>query len=352
MSASDKGSWLGRDEKYHPKSRIFLSADIIDSVTKKGRSSDEWAQGFANFLSNFQTLYRGAFNDAIDGRSPCGRRDCESPCTLEERKAGNGTGVDVWKYMGDEIVLMAELSCLNHDASLYVLALAEAIRKFNKDESSLRVKGTAWVAGFPVRNIELHLPKNMHRNNNNPDSLGSEESKNEKKTESEGVKDFLGPSIDLGFRLSEEASEDQLIVSPSLAYLIASAVIERGGPSLDLYFGGMKRIKGFKNKQPLFWYALGDKLGAPVPPEELKNFYERRADGSSPFPFIPPPNNAAYNVKFNKTVRAHKDVDYSVHRDFEPATGGTGTSEPKKENPWVRPKITAKEFKESRQGIS
>ena len=91
--------------------------------------------------------------------------------------------------------------------------LAEAIKKFNGGNSSLRVKGTAWVAGFPVRNIELYIPKNMHKN----------------KAEPECVRDFLGPSIDLGFRLSKKASEARLILSPSLAYLIASAAIEREG---------------------------------------------------------------------------------------------------------------------------
>jgi hypothetical protein len=215
-STPSKRPWDKNDNTdFHPKKRIFLSIDAIgstklkSSLIERGSTPDIWATYFLAFLPEVVVVYRKKLVEAINRQC---RNNCTHPCVpkLGKEEESRHT-VNVWKYIGDEVVLVAELTCKEHHASLHVLALADTIKQFNSDfadkpipddpNNLLRFKGTAWIAGFPVTNIELVLPSPI---------------------KDQTVKDFLGPSIDLGFRLSKFASEDRLIISASLAHLIAS----------------------------------------------------------------------------------------------------------------------------------
>jgi len=243
--------WEHRDLKQHPKQRIFLSIDAIGStkfksfLAEKGCSSGVWASGFSGFLSDVLVRFREKFVETA--RKHC-RVTCKHPCVSEasskNKKASKPT-VNVWKYIGDEVVLMAELTCGSYQPSQFVLALAETVKYYNRDSIRKKIwgdlanppffKGTAWVAGFPVTNVELDLPG---------------------PTQSQEVKDFLGPSMDLGFRLSKFASKDRLIVSASLAYFIVHGR-SLGKKKMPLCFGGLVEAKGVRgDKHPLIWYPL------------------------------------------------------------------------------------------------
>ena len=186
----------------HSKQRIFLSIDVTDSTKIKSSSSqpeytsNEWAKTFLSFLHRIDVVYKKKLVDIVNKYCPI--IDCQK-CTPKSTVESPSQTVKTWKYIGDEVVLMADLVCDIFQASLYVLALAETIKDFNNDpDNTLRIKGTAWVAGFPVDNIEHNL------------SI----------SENHKVEDFLGPLIDLGFRLSKFATEDRLIISASLALFI------------------------------------------------------------------------------------------------------------------------------------
>jgi len=280
------------------KERIFLSVDIIGSTSEKvGDSSGEWAGAFSNFLFNFRVSSVRLFNDFKERKvSPCESQsracECDS-CALDEKKAVP----KLWKLIGDEVVLMAELSCVKHHAYLHVKALAEAIKSFHNSHSKLRVKGTAWVAGFPVRNIEIYIPKD----------------------EEWYISDFLGPSIDLGFRLSKKATESKLVISPSLAYLIA-----KEGNDMPLYYDGLEEVSGFKDKQPIFWYAIGEHKGCNrQTPDEIISIIKDQRFGNSSLPFIPPPpDDARYKELFEKTTNMHRHIEGTIQQMISTDTGG------------------------------
>jgi hypothetical protein len=262
--AKVKRPW-DEDPSLAPKKRIFLSIDIIDSTRLKTSGTEQshtlsvWAEAFAVFLSEVVVVYETKFGDVIKKNCP---KSCSKLCRQKNK-------VNVWKYIGDEAVLMAELTCNKYHPSLHVLALAETVKHFNSiseegNSNKIRCKGTAWVAGFPVKNIELDLP-------------GSG---------GQVVKDFLGPSMDLGFRLSKVASDDRLIISASLAYLIINnsamdkSIILSGNRRyhLPLCFGGLAEFKGIEtNKHPLIWYSVNDTLESElchVELDELRAFLE------------------------------------------------------------------------------
>jgi hypothetical protein len=306
-AADDSSPW-GEDLNRSPKKRIFLSIDAIDSTRLKSSLAEQgytpgvWAKDFAVFLSEVAVVYRRKLVEVID-------RHCPNNCPKKHEHGTQESSqhkVDVWKYIGDEVVLVAKLTCEKHHASLHVLALAETIKQFNNyfgedNPNKIRFKGTAWVAGFPVRNIELDLP-------------GSGGQK---------VKDFLGPSMDLGFRLSKVASDDRLLISASLAYLIVNELpmnkpiilSGREHNRLPLCFGGLAEFKGIKdNKHPLIWYSVNETKESElcfVQHEELQTFLR-----NSPFinneipPFIPTTGdvNQKYIDNYNKAVEEQEKI--------------------------------------------
>jgi hypothetical protein len=285
MSAADEGRpWEQYHEECHPKQRIFLSVDAIGStalktsLAKAGATSGVWVKELDAFLPEVVTIYFKQFTDLV-GRH-CA--NCRNPCTSkgEAQSSSNKVRPKVWKYLGDEAVLVAELTCKKRQSSLHVLSLAKTIEflnnKFASEDFRLRFKGTAWVAAFPVTNVELDL----------------------RIAEDQTTRDFLGPSMDLGLRLAKYASEDRLIISASLAYLVIM-----GGPfeghinfrgvnesSMPLCFGGTIEAKGIRTgKHPLIWLPLKSDRESELcktQQEQLKAYLEEEWFGESIPPFI------------------------------------------------------------------
>jgi len=308
-----KRPWGGLPQELHPKQRIFLSIDAIDSTkfkstlaAAKGSTSDVWAKEFSVFLPEVVVVYWNKLVKAIN--THC-RSTCSRPC-ISESEVESRHSVNVWKYIGDEVVLMAELACEKH-AFLHVLVLAETLNYFNRnfaderipDDSKglLRFKGTAWVAGFPVANIELCLPGSVAKDRT--------------------IKDFLGPSMDLGFRLSKFSSKDKLVISASLAFLIAKPAVEGSGTKKDpppLCFGASVEIKGVRGgKHPLIWYPVNETAEnrlCIVRHKELLDFLKNEVfKDMDILPFVPGGDNLdpKYDAMYEKAAKRQRNIDGS-----------------------------------------
>jgi hypothetical protein len=74
------------------------------------------------------------------------------------------------------------------------------------------------------------------------------------------IRDFVGPSIDTGFRLTSWASPSRLIVSVDLAFLLTGAYTRGLGP-LKLHLSGKDKLKGVVGNQPYptIWIPVGKK---------------------------------------------------------------------------------------------
>ena len=323
-----KRPWDKYPRDLHPKQRIFLSVDAIgstrfkSSLAEKGHSPDGWAEVFAEFLPEVVVVYWNELVKVINKHCPS---NCPNPCmpglSKFKKKVKRRHTVNVWKYNGDETILTAKLTCKDHHASLHVLALAETIKELNcsiakkfsnKNKGNnfptrkLRFKGTAWIAGFPVANIELDLPGQTKR---------------------QRIKDFLGPSIDLGFRLSKFASDNKLIISASLAYLIVKesdtdepykSADNQEDYRLPLCFGGYAEVKGVKNdKHPLIWYAVNkteENTLCHVETKELRKFLEEGPlKNMKILPFVLDDNfsDSEYEEMYKNAVDAQKKISGS-----------------------------------------
>lgn len=170
----------------------------------------------------------------------------------------------VWKFLGDEMIYAVNLCEINADENTIhelVVQFTEALREIDKAgyeaesdamPKALRMKGTAWTAGFPIRNRQIGVP-------------GKEDKP-----------DFLGPDMDIGFRIRNYSYPGVLCVSLELAYILAHV---RGrdtamcGAVLD-----WEKLKGVWNgiPYPIIWCT--------TPTQRRKNYSELRpwADGDTP----------------------------------------------------------------------
>jgi len=158
--------------------RLFLSADLAGSTAfKQNGEPVVWQKFFRNFYRQLPTIV------IRHGR----------------QQAENADLLKVWKLIGDEVVFSTELRDWSH-AARCINVFRNALFEFRKattfeTEGRLDVKAAAWTAGFPVGNIRVEPM----------DGLGE---------------DYVGPGMDIGFRLVKAASPRRMLISVELAWLL------------------------------------------------------------------------------------------------------------------------------------
>lgn len=180
---------------YNPKEPqvyIFFSVDLIGSTQKKQESQgglciNSWVSNLVGFYSSFQERFE---------KSP----------------------IKLWKYNGDEILFYSRIKDWN-EAFVLVKKFRDAIETNNTPSNKYPVKGTIWTAGFPIRNFILCKP--MINNSQ---------------------VDFIGPDIDLGFRIAAHANKDRIAVSPELALGLLD--ISSDSDELKWHYYGRRFLKG------------------------------------------------------------------------------------------------------------
>ncbi len=215
-----------------PCLRLFFSVDIAGSTAYKNQS-----QGRANGRPHWLALYEAFFeefsvwfaNEWTDLR-------------------GGGPPAEIWKLAGDEILMSQELRRID-DAWAAVRAFKKAVygyqeRLRTKYDRSLGLKGTVWCAGFPVINSEIEVKGSA--------------------TESDApiVRDYIGPTIDAGFRLARHATPARIVLSPEMAWLLSKQVEVSGETMIGIYYDGDVELKGVFGGRPvpLFTIDAGDPL--------------------------------------------------------------------------------------------
>lgn len=243
---------------------IFFSADIVDSTKFKESVPDldetpAWFDAFEAFFRELPLVFMGQVATAF----------------AEVEDLPN---IRVWKVFGDEIVFRVHSRSAD-DA----LRLTEAFQRTLVTYGSrflerwpLQIRGCIWAARFPGRNIEFGIPE-MAAGDGSADGAYA---------------DFLGPDVDLGFRLAHHAAPGQLLASLNLAEALAALPAQRG---LRFHPVGQAVLKGVFHGRPypLILIALSDcapeSLGgdAPITPHALIDLAARtRRD-----------LNAAYDLK-------------------------------------------------------
>ncbi len=229
--------WTKEDRKV----RIFLSTDVVGSTAYKTRraKSDpaDWPRFYNRFFDDFHIQLMGSLDE------------------VKQIHSAPSHDLTFWKLLGDEILYSAVIRN-EHDAYVLTKAFHRAVFHYDKDiysQDRLRVKGTAWIAGFPIRNSEIK-----------PRSLASGSGAS---PETQTPLDYVGLDIDIGFRLSSTSRAGRMTVSMDLADLLA----QNKDSNLRFFHVGWERFKGvFDDKPyPIFWVSEPDKLPEMFPWQEF-----------------------------------------------------------------------------------
>ena len=179
--------------------RLFLSADLAGSTAfKQSGKLDEWQKYFREFYRQLPALLR---QKLVGGRF-------------------KGIELPVWKLIGDEIVFSAPLSRWDQSHRC-VAAFRAAVVEFRQrtiaaTDGRLDVKCAGWTAGFPVGNICVESPADL-------------------------PPDYIGPGMDIGFRLVKAAVPRRMLLSVELAWLLS---LPRSDPTATFFVSGGMELKG------------------------------------------------------------------------------------------------------------
>lgn len=190
---------------------------------------------------------------------------------LDTRTGAPGeTATRVWKYLGDEVVLMRPVADMVEIERLLTFA-GDLMAAFHKREEAftprLGIKGTAWIADFPADPRAAESEDRVRRGegrrtrfrNRRPFQPGASTPGEDLPGRDPTVgaapfpEDFIGPEMDAGFRLSKHTHNGLFAVSAELAYLLADRAPykdERRLRRVDFV-----ELKGVWNGRlyPLFW---------------------------------------------------------------------------------------------------
>lgn len=261
-----------------PRLRLFLSADIVGSTSLKqtrarpGGSPDDSVKGPVWF-SAIQGFYFEAAQAFL--------------FEWADRKAFSQQPTDLygeeptfWKSIGDEVLFTKVLG--DHRQLVTTLSCwfsaVDRMRDFLKNENSaLDVKCTAWLAGFPYRNREVVIGRYPNIDGRRVEDYYRESgnllNSFYSSRDSNGISvDYIGPSIDTGFRLTGFSSSRKMVVSIDVAYLISMTSFDGEVRRIDLHYDGSHPLKGVMGgaPYPVFWINMSSKNSLAVKEDKLK----------------------------------------------------------------------------------
>lgn len=217
---------MGRSQS---RSVLFLSADLVGSTHHKSES--DWQVSFLNFYLAFPQHVGSA-------RKELGAQNLV---------------FDLWKAIGDEIVYMVTV-CSEREVAQAILVWLHAMSTCESEilmDKGLSLKGSSFVATLPGPDSEVAIRRS-------PDPAGSVASvisQNDaalrgKRSYTQFQYDYMGPSIDIGFRLAALATNRHFTLSVEVARALSfdmhllDATPTGETPVEGLVFFGSHSLKG------------------------------------------------------------------------------------------------------------
>lgn len=210
---------------------LFISFDLVNSTEYKSKYPNKWPEIFSEFYSIVEQECKYKFDNA---------------------------DVNIWKYVGDEIllyifindkeVLYNSLSYIDEILSTSITKVKAFSDDLNKDMTpyinkvELSIKSTVWIANL-IDNTKDNIDcKNVIIYPKDTTS-----------------KDFLGNYIDTGFRISKFVTSGHIVISAELAYLLINMQkpYDSNLISDNLKIVGYEYLKGIWNEKayPIIWYC-------------------------------------------------------------------------------------------------
>jgi len=234
----------------HPYLVMFMSIDISGSTAFKREHPNEWMDIFhSNFFIGAGQLLRNFWRQKC--RALHGPRSKRTP----GRGSLEAMAPAVWKTNGDEILFHLQIEELSQvwialDAFTefvkYAMDKLESAKLLTPGPSGLSAKGCAWLGNFPEFNKRISvadLMRGANRRSYSGTPGGSVESTASHQVTA--IPEYLGPSIDAGFRIAGYAERNRLVISIELAIAVLRlADIFRKPNNLELMYEEGEPLKG------------------------------------------------------------------------------------------------------------
>lgn len=214
-----------------PRLYVFLSVDIKDSTALKYGNSFEvnaWYDLFTDFYNKFPSKLNTWF------------KNCLPSFGISKEKE-----ISIWKYAGDEILFYVEFIDVKE---LYAIikSFEKTLNEWNSEQSyPIKLKGTIWLGQVPF--IDRRLLDDS----------------------SDKIVDFVGSSIDCGFRIGKFSKLSGIVCSLEIVDLCISS------NEFKFYYSKSERLKGVFGdiEYPIFYLKLSDD---DIPAEKhLKSSFEK-----------------------------------------------------------------------------
>ncbi len=242
-----------------PKQILFLSADLVGSTALKqikrdfaGKhipDSEKWAKVIQELFLKISSKFA-----KISSENNIGTKNSNKPI--------------LWKTVGDEIIYRKYIS--NHseiyDTVLDWITAAKETRSELKSQfsSDLDIKCTAWLGEFPILNrviLGAGHQTVVDFTNGISSTLSSIVNFETSPVKAGFEIDFIGPSVDIGFRLSRLSSSRKFIISVDTAYLLMKCLItnrKRKSKLPKIFYEGTVHLSGVFGglTYPVFWIDM------------------------------------------------------------------------------------------------
>lgn len=278
-----------------PRLRVFISVDIVGSTALKQKRAtldrNNISEHYAWFaaIQGFYIVAKRYLIESWDKKQKAYPDDF----------ACFGPAPQLWKTVGDEVIFEKEITDHRQMAVLLscFIEASEKLREYvKKKNSSLNIKCAAWLAGFPIRNKEVLLSyeqdidfaEDYHK------PVGNILNQYYDSDDSQKVPvDYIGPSIDIGFRVANFSTSRKFVLSIGIPYLLSMTIKSQNGLISDfpIYYSGAHHLKGVLGgvNYPIFWIdmigidsvdRIEDELtrNAPIPKETVRRYCEKFYD--------------------------------------------------------------------------
>lgn len=234
-----------------------IAAEIRSTLSQSSDMEERVREDFAVLFVSFDLVNSTAFKAAHD-RWPLVISQFYEITLREVRELS--PDFKLWKFVGDEVLFfrpVSDFSQLAADIKGLFSAIGKVIQHmdatFEETKNFLSVKGTAWLArvtyvppgqmrgvfqqevgGKSLTNIMVEVPH---------EEAGS-------------VVDFLGPDVDVGFRIAKFSDKKKLVLSANLAKCLISYCAGDAIEASHLKIVGIEALRGVWNGRPypIIWY--------------------------------------------------------------------------------------------------
>lgn len=243
MSQVDKDKVPGTQLE-QAQTRLFFSVDLVGSTAYK-QAEHRWQPNFLSFYREFPQYLANALHD-------------------QESNLPDGIALPepvFWKAVGDELLYVCPVAN-TVQVKIAVDAWLDAQKQYEdctlKGEKLKKTKGAVFAATFPGPDCMVAIPRDPGNQADsdrsvielNDEAVNKLASRN-KMADDEYLLDFLGPSIDTGFRVIAQSTDRYFTMSLEVAWAYSEqARITESEKKHEVEFLCERQLKGVWGNRP------------------------------------------------------------------------------------------------------